>query len=228
MLLSDKLRNFYFNLRLSRPLPGGVEVMNPYTQSHVREVCSQFFNKYFFDNNKRILILGINPGRFGAGVTGITFTDPIRLEKECGIQNNFKKRPEVSSVFIYDMIRAYGWPSEFYSKFILSAISPLGFTKARKNINYYDNSKLASALNDFIIGTLKQQISIAGFSEKVVCLGEGKNYKYLDRLNNEYHLFNEIISLPHPRWIMQYNYKKRMNYIHEYVRILLDSKTEIY
>jgi hypothetical protein len=220
LLLSDKLRNFYFNLHLNRLLPGEVEVMNPYTQSHVREVCFQFFNKYFFDNNKRILILGINPGRFGAGVTGITFTDPIRLEKECGIQNNFRKRPEVSSVFIYDMIRSYGGPSKFYSKFILSAISPLGFTKARKNINYYDNSKLASTLNDFIIGTLKQQISIAGFSEKVVCLGEGKNYKYLDRLNNEYHLFKEIISLPHPRWILQYRYKMKKEYILEYVKVL--------
>ena len=198
--------------------------MNPYTQSHVREICSQFFDNYFSDNNKRILILGINPGRFGAGVTGITFTDPVRLESECGIQNNFRKRPEVSSVFIYDMIRSYGGPKEFYSKFILSAISPLGFTKAQKNINYYDTTELALTLNDFIIRTLKQQISIAGFSEKVVCLGEGKNYKYLDRLNNENHLFNEIITLPHPRWIMQYNYKERENFIKEYVISLRDLK----
>jgi len=71
---------------------------------------------------------------------------------------------------------------------------------------------------------LKQQISIAGFSEKVVCLGEGKNYKYLDRLNNENHLFNEIITLPHPRWIMQYNYKERENFIKEYVISLRDLK----
>jgi len=67
-LLSDKLRDFYFNLQLIQSLPGDVEVMNPYTQSHVREVCSQFFNTYFPDINKRILVLGINPGRFGAGV----------------------------------------------------------------------------------------------------------------------------------------------------------------
>jgi len=194
--------------------------MNPYTQSYVREVCSQFLNKYFPDTNKRILILGINPGRFGAGVTGITFTDPIRLEKECGIQNNFRKRPEVSSVFIYDMIREFGGPSEFYSKFILSAISPLGFTKAGKNINYYDSGELVKLLNDFIIETLKWQISITGFSEKVICLGEGKNFGYLSKLNNKYHLFNEIISLPHPRWIMQYRFKQKGNYIKEYINKL--------
>lgn len=219
MSVSEKLIHFYFNLHLNQTLPDDVEVMNPYTQSYVREVCSRFFKKYFPDNKKRILILGINPGRFGAGVTGITFTDPIRLEKDCRIQNDFRKRTEISSVFIYDMIRTFGGPSEFYSRFILSAISPLGFIKAGKNINYYDSGGLVKFLNHFIIETLKQQIGIAGFSEKVVCLGEGRNYEYLDKLNNEYHLFNEIISLPHPRWIMQYRYKMRKEYILEYLKI---------
>jgi hypothetical protein len=222
LLLSDKLRDFYFNLQLRQSLPGDIEVMNPYSQPYVREVSVQFFNTYFPDSNNRILILGINPGRFGAGVTGITFTDPIRLEKECGIQNKFRKRQEVSSVFIYDMIRNFGGPSMFYSHFMLSAISPLGFTRSGKNINYYDTRELTLALNDFIIETLKQQISIAGFSEKVICLGEGRNYEYLDKLNHQYHFFNEVISLPHPRWIMQYRYHERMNYINEYVRILKD------
>ena len=180
----------------------------------------RFFNKYFHDHNKRRLIIGINPGRFGAGVTGITFTDPIRLEKECGIQNDFKKRQEISSVFIYDMIRSYGGPSKFYSRFILSAVSPLGFLKHGKNINYYDNRKLAFALHDFITGNLKQQASIAGLSDKVICLGEGRNYWYLEKLNRELGLFDKIISLPHPRWIMQYRFRDKLNYIKDYKNIL--------
>jgi hypothetical protein len=220
LLLSEKLGDFYFNLKISQPLPGGIEVMNPYTQSYVREVCMRFFNKYFHDHNKRRLIIGINPGRFGAGVTGITFTDPIRLEKECGIQNDFKKRQEISSVFIYDMIRSYGGPSKFYSRFILSAVSPLGFLKHGKNINYYDNRKLAFALHDFITGNLKQQASIAGLSDKVICLGEGRNYWYLEKLNRELGLFDKIISLPHPRWIMQYRFRDKLNYIKDYKNIL--------
>ncbi len=39
----------------------------------------------------RYLILGINPGRFGGGITGIPFTDPIRLQNICGIENDFQK-----------------------------------------------------------------------------------------------------------------------------------------
>jgi hypothetical protein len=220
LFLSDKLRDFYFNLQLNQSLPDGVEVMNPYNQLHVREVCSQFFKKYFSDINRRILILGINPGRFGAGVTGITFTDPIRLESECGILNDFRKKPEVSSVFIYDMIRKFGGPSKFYSHFILSAICPLGFISSGKNINYYDSRQLSVILKDFITDTLKQQVFIAGYSDKVICLGQGRNYEYLKNLNKEYDLFNEIISLPHPRWIMQYRFKKKVDYINEYIRTL--------
>jgi hypothetical protein len=220
MTLTDKLKEFYFNLDPGRILPAGIEVMNPFTNSYVREVCSSFFDKYYSDSNRRVLLLGINPGRFGAGVTGITFTDPIRLEKECGIQNNYKKRMEISSVFIYDVIRSYGGPDLFYSNFILSAVSPLGFIKKGKNVNYYDTRELLFKLKPFIISTLIKQVAIAGNNNKVFCLGEGRNYWYLNKLNKELDLFGEIISLPHPRWIMQYRFRNKRDYVKEYLRKL--------
>lgn len=220
MTLSDKLKEFYFNLDPGRILPVGIEVMNPFTDSYVREVCSSFFDKYYSDSNRRVLLLGINPGRFGAGVTGITFTDPIRLEKECGIQNNYKKRMEISSLFIYDVIRSYGGPDLFYSNFNLSAVSPLGFIKKGKNVNYYDTRELLFKLKPFIISTLIKQVAIAGNNNKVFCLGEGRNYWYLNKLNKELDLFGEIISLPHPRWIMQYRFRNKRDYVKEYIRKL--------
>lgn len=220
MTLSDKLKDFYFNLDPGRILPAGTEVMNPFTDYYVREVSSSFFDKYYSDNNRRILLLGINPGRFGAGITGITFTDPIRLEKECGIQNSYKKRMEISSVFIYDVIRSYGGPNLFYSNFILSAVSPLGFIKKGKNVNYYDTRELLFKLKPFIVSTLKRQVEIAGTNDRVFCLGEGRNYWYLNKLNKELDLFGEIISLPHPRWIMQYRFRNKRDYVKEYIRKL--------
>lgn len=226
MDLSDKLRDFFFNLHLDIPLPAGVEVMNPYSVSHVRDICSQFFEKYFSDDRKRILLLGINPGRFGAGVTGITFTDPIRLDQECGIRNDLPKKPELSSVFIYEIIREFGGPAEFYSHFLLSAICPLGFISSGKNINYYDSKHLSFVLRDFIADTLKQQFSIAGSPDTAICLGEGKNYDYLTSLNKDLQLFKEIIPLPHPRWIMQYRFRKKSDYMLEYLRILRSLKTK--
>jgi hypothetical protein len=54
------------------PLPKGIRVMNPFEEyDHVLKVAREFFFKYFDDDNERHLILGINPGRHGAGLTGI-------------------------------------------------------------------------------------------------------------------------------------------------------------
>jgi len=49
--------------------------MNPFRENPEALIVSgKFYKKYYNDNNPRFLILGINPGRFGAGVTGIPFT----------------------------------------------------------------------------------------------------------------------------------------------------------
>ena len=78
--------------------------------------------------NKNCLVVG-------AGVTGIPFTDPLCLEQNCGIQNPFDKRPELSSDFIYRFISAYGSAESFYSKFLISSLCPLGFVRNGKNLN---------------------------------------------------------------------------------------------
>ncbi len=113
MILAEKLQQFYFNLNIGVTLPDGIEVMNPYENPAVQQICSDFFNKFYLEDRSRKLILGINPGRFGAGITGITFTDPVRLEETCGIPNLFHKKQELSSVFIYDMIEAFGGVQAF-------------------------------------------------------------------------------------------------------------------
>ncbi len=220
MILSNKLKQFYISLNIEATLPPGVEVMNPYENSEVQKICSEFINKYYPDDRSRKLILGINPGRFGAGITGITFTDPVRLEEICGIKNPFSKKQELSSVFIYEMIEAFGGVQSFYSQFFLSAVSPLGFKKEGKNLNYYDDKVLQESVVPFILDNLKQHISMGFSRDVVICLGEGKNYKFLAEINNEHKLFNEIIPLPHPRWVMQYRYRSRSNYIRKYLDVL--------
>jgi hypothetical protein len=220
MTLPEKLENFYFNLKIEATLPEGIEVMNPYEKPEVQKICSEFFSSFYAADHSRKLMLGINPGRFGAGITGITFTDPIRLEEFCDIKNPFHKKQELSSVFIYDMIQAFGSVESFYSRYFLSAVSPLGFIKNGKNLNYYDERKLQEALTPFIIDTLMRHISMGFSGDEVICLGEGKNYQFLAGLNREHKLFNKIIPLPHPRWIMQYRYRTRSDFIMKYIDVL--------
>ena len=220
MTLAEKILSFNKSLSIRQPLPADVEVMNPYMDKNSFALCKLFYTKYYNDHNRRTVILGINPGRFGGGVTGIPFTDPVKLEHYCGIANDLKKKTELSADFIYQMIQAFGGPEKFYSKFYISAISPLGFTKEGKNMNYYDSKELQESLSDFIITSLQKQIAFGLNTETCYCLGEGQNFKFLRKLNETHRFFKKVVPLAHPRFIMQYKRKKVSEYVEKYVETM--------
>ena len=217
---ADRAIHFYKDLRINTSLPAGSEILNPYENPAVKDIVTSFFTRFYDDHQDRVILLGINPGRFGAGITGITFTDPIRLEEDCQIPNGFEKRAELSSRFIYEVISSYGGCQAFYQRFFLSAVSPLGFVRNGRNLNYYDDRELEAALGKFIESSLRDQIDLGIRKDKAICLGEGKNMKYLAKLNEKLDLFGEIISLPHPRWVMQYRFKRKEEFIEKYLEVL--------
>jgi len=214
--LAEQILHFLFTIDLNINLPRNVEVMDVYKDEEVQTTCQKFYSKYYNDHQPRTLMLGINPGRYGGGITGIPFTDPINLEKFCNIQNNWKKQQELSSLFIYEMIEAYGGPELFYQQFYISAVSPLGFVKEGKNLNYYDDKLLLKRIEPLIIKWLQQQIQFGLNTTICFCIGEGENFKYLNKLNDQHQFFQQIKSLPHPRFIMQYRLKKKQEYIQLY------------
>lgn len=223
MLVSKQILSFLKNLQLTNDLPPEVEVMNPFRDAYTFDICKKFYNKYYGDNEKRHIILGINPGRFGGGVTGIPFTDPLRLYSVCGIENDFQKKQELSSLFVYDMIAAFGGAPSFYKKFYISSICPLGFTKHNKNLNYYDDKNLEKSVLDFVVDSLHKQLKFGLQRNAAFCLGEGKNFNYLSKLNSQMQFFDKIVPLAHPRFIMQYKLKKKHEYIERYLRELKDT-----
>lgn len=217
-LLSNQILHFLSELKIKESLPRGITILNPYQDMKVMKLCHAFYQKYYHDNHPRRMVLGINPGRMGAGLTGIPFTDPVHLEKFCLIQNHFEKKIELSSAFIYEMISAMGGPEIFYSKLYFSSLSPLGFTKDDKNLNYYDDAKLQKILEPFIIDSINRQLKFNIDRHVAYCLGEGQNYKYLSQLNETHRFFKEIIPLAHPRFIMQYKRKHKADYINKYLQ----------
>jgi hypothetical protein len=164
--------------------------------------------------------LGINPGRFGAGVTGVNFTAPKQLKEDCGIDSGLKMQSELSAEFIYQMINAYGGPEHFYQRFFIGSVCPLGFVKAGKNINYYDDKELANVVKPFIISSMRALLRLNFRRDVCYCIGGEKNFKYLSKLNAEEGWFERIIPLPHPRFILQYRRRQAAEFIQLYIDAL--------
>lgn len=214
------------------PLPAGISVMNPYREvPQTMEIVNSFYNKFYNDQKQRHLILGINPSRLGAGLTGIPFTDPKRLTSACGIPYTGKMAHEPSSAYIYEMIAAYGGLERFYGDFYINSPCPLAFTSVdangrEKNYNYYDSKALLDAVEDYAAENIKSYIAMGVNTQTYFCLGTGKNKAYLDKLNKKHGFFGKIIALEHPRFIMQYKSIEKALYIQKYVTFLLGAKPE--
>lgn len=215
--------SFYRTLTLPTTLPDGIIAMNPYQNPKTKEYSRLFFEKYFNDNHQRIFVFGINPGRFGAGLTGVTFTDPVALDTFCGIPNDFLPRRETSSEFIYQFIARRGGVQKFYHNFFLTAVCPLGFTKEGNNYNYYDHKNLLQTLKPFLLQMISSQLEFRANRNVAIVLGSGKNSTIFQDLNREGKFFKHIYALEHPRFIMQYRKKKVQEYLRKYKEVFMEA-----
>ncbi len=223
---ADRVNLFNRELELSEDLPEGIRVMNPFREnSEILQITSRFYRKFYNDPLPRRLILGINPGRLGAGATGIPFTDSKRLAEKCGIRVESVTTHEPSSVFVYDLIEAYGGVYRFYHDFFITSLCPLGFVARSEkgnwvNCNYYDREELFQAVRPFIVRTLRQQIAFGVDTRTCYVLGK-KNARFVDLVNREEQLFGSLVALDHPRYIEQYRSRSRDHYISAYLKQLL-------
>jgi hypothetical protein len=219
-MFSDSVLQYYQQLVPPPNLPQEVEVMNPYLSPAAWSLTQKFYTKYYQDQQKRTVLFGINPGRFGGGITGIPFTDPIQLSESCGIENRLEKRAELSSRFIYEMIHAYGSPRSFYQKYFISAVSPLGYLKDGINLNYYDIKGYKQLFEAYVCQQIEAQLDFGIDRQIAYSIGKGKNIAFLQYLNQKYQYFEKILPLPHPRWVMQYRLKRKEEFIREYIETL--------
>ena len=215
---------FNKSLKYNGTLPAGIRIMNPFQESPLAlAVSSEFYQKYYDDSQPRHLILGINPGRFGSGQTGISFTDPKRLVANCHIDFPGPMTHEPSSAYIYEMIAAFGGEERFYQQFYIHSICPLGFTKIGENgketnYNYYDSPALLKSVYPFIVENIRKQIEMGFETDVCFCFGTGKNEAFFRKLNEVHQFFKKIVALEHPRYIMQYKSKEKALYIDKYLR----------
>jgi hypothetical protein len=222
---AHKVIQFNKDLEYKGELPAGFDVVNPYLDNpETLEVMQAFYHKYYNDNNKRKFLIGINPSRHGAGVTGVPFTDTKRLESVCGIEMKSAHTHEISSVYMYNMIEQYGGAEAFYNDFYINSPFPLAIVKKNMNgkavnANYYDDATLFEMVRPFMIQSLKKHIRLGLDTSEVYVLGK-KNAVFLNKINCETPLFEKMVVLDHPRFIQQYKSKEKQLYIDQYLLAL--------
>ena len=223
--IGQRIIAFNKGLQYTGSLPEGFAVLNPYLDNpETIEVMTAFYNRFYHDEAPRKFIIGINPSRHGAGITGVPFTDTKHLESDCGILMHLARTHEVSSVFVYDMIAQYGGVEAFYKDYYINSPFPLAIVRRNAqgnwlNANYYDDSELFTLTREYMIETLKKHIALGLDTQKVYVLGK-KNATFLEKLNKEASLFEKMVVLEHPRYIEQYKSKEKQLYIDKFITLL--------
>lgn len=219
---AEKVIDFNRNLQYTGNLPDGFQVMNPFLENpETMVVMEKFYKKYYSDNNRRRFIIGINPGRHGAGTTGVPFTDTKRLSSVHGIEMTSAYTHEVSSVFVYEVIEQYGGAEKFFNDFYINSPFPLAIIRKQKNgnwinANYYDEKVLFDVVEDFMIESLQKHIDLGLDCSEVFVWGK-KNADFIRKLNRKAKFFDKITVLEHPRYIQQYKSKEKQFYIDKYI-----------
>jgi len=216
----DQVIAFYRNLRAPNLAGLGVDVMNPYREPEAWRCTESFYRKFFPDTRSRVFLIGINPGRFGGGATGIPFTDPVTLAQQAGIPNGLPSRRELSAEFVERVVDRLGGPRAFYRRFFITAVSPLGFTKGGLNYNYYDDRALRDRLEPFIVRSMRRQLGFGARRDVAIVLGTGTNHKAFAELNARHGFFDRLVAIEHPRFIMQYRRKRLDEFVEKYAQVL--------
>ena len=225
LTIGQRIIAFNKSLQYTGKLPEGFAVLNPYLDNpETLQVMTSFYDKYYNDEVPRKFIIGINPSRHGAGVTGVPFTDTKHLENDCGIPMLSDRTHEVSSVFVYDMIAQYGGVAAFYKDYYINSPFPLAIVRKNAqgnwlNANYYDDPELFALTHEYMIESLKKNIALGKDTNQVYIIGK-KNATFLEKLNKEASLFKKMVVLEHPRYIEQYKSKEKQLYIDKFITLL--------
>lgn len=228
MTIAEQIILFNSKLHFNELLPPRFRVLNPFIENpETIDVMGQFYQKFYADTKPRNFIIGINPSRHGAGVTGVPFTDTKHLQSDCGIVMHSASTHEVSSVFLYDVIREMGGAQTFYQHYYINSPFPLALLQLNKknnwvNANYYDDKDLFEAVKPYMIETLNSHFKLGLARDRVVVLGK-KNANFIKKLNQETQLFDQMEVLEHPRFIQQYKSKDRQLFIEKFVRVLSET-----
>jgi hypothetical protein len=169
-----------------------------------------FYAKYVKPFHPRVVICGINPGRFGSGKVGVPFLDFRALNELVG--DTGRDDAEKSARFFYSVVKHFG-PHCFYATFYVTNVSWLGFLRKGRNVNYY---RLPGDIQAVILKKFCYEMDLVMPTHIIATSLEVA--KTLHSLEEEGKITADTgLRLKHPRWCgIDSNYDKGFR---EYVEI---------
>ena len=152
-MLVEELRQKYLGSGdIDRLLHGSkIEVLKDFLGNW--ENILEFDRKFYATDKPKTVLCGINPGRLGAGKTGIPFIDFKSLAML--IPNIERGDTERSAQFFFEIVSHFG-AQNFYRSFYVTNVSWLGYAKGTKNINF---DKLPLSTKEAVISLFRDEMN---------------------------------------------------------------------
>lgn len=159
-----------------------------------REGMAAFWEKFYGEDAPRIMICGINPGRLGAGKTGIPFLDYESLSQLIpGVE---RQDSEKSARFFFQVVKRFG-AEAFFKNFYVTNFSSVGYLRGGTNFNY---PELPQAALETVERNFLEEFETVRPTH-VISLGREVHRSLLRLLPSG---IDCSLRLPHPSWIATY------------------------
>lgn len=211
-IFSENLNRYTLNYEFKRLLnENGISMLEGYLDQS--DIMDAFCEKFYSNQIPKIVICGINPGRLGAGLTGVPFFDFASLSKIFpSIQRN---DTENTAQFFFKVIEKIG-VERFFKYFYITNVSSVGYSKGKSNFNF---NKLPDNLQSIVFSNFAKEIELIK-PAKIIALGEAAFNGVESALGkNNYRLEK----LKHPSWIMQYKRDEINFWVQAYADALSNS-----
>ena len=185
----------------------------------------EFHKKYVEPNSPKIVICGINPGRKGAGKTGIPFIDFASLTRM--LPDIKENDSEQTAKFFFSVIQKIGIEN-FYKNFHVTNLSWFGFSRIDKNKNVnYDNEDIPAEIKNCLIDKFVEEMELIN-PDYIITLSKDVLYE-LKSLKEQKKISSEIgARLNHPSWITTYRSKDINMWKIKYVETLSEYISKCY
>ena len=176
-----------------------------------RHVMENFWATFYPEGPPPQVICGLNPGRHGAGLTGVPFRDFKTLSK--WMQGINRQDAEPSAQFFAKVVEAVGVEA-FFKRFYVTNISAVGYVRDGKNLNYHDLPEVALRVVER--NFMEEMASVQ--PTRIIALGKHP-YATVGKLLSS--SVGDIAYLPHPSWIMTYRRREADDWLGRYIDALI-------